>query len=112
MTVVSVVIAALIVFFSLAGAIAALVFAWMWIGGLRKERSEPFRFEVGEKVIRPPVFRSDRYLTARFPDYNRQVVVKRKRNWLGRKVYEAIIPGDVVLIRFREKDAMKEFLND
>lgn len=59
-----------------------------WLVELREERKQPFKFEVGETVIRAPAYSFQIPMIAMSRSHRRSMILKAKRNWLGRKVYK------------------------
>jgi len=77
---------------------------FFWYEGLRDERNSPFMFDEGEVVLRRPAFEFQVHLIALSDTFWRYTIIKRRRNWLGRKLYETQYHGVHYPIVFRERE--------
>jgi len=75
-----------------------------WCSNLRKERDSPFKFDEGEVVLRRPAFEFQVHLMVLSDTFWRYTIIKRRRNWLGRKMYETQYHGVHYPIVFRERE--------
>jgi hypothetical protein len=77
---------------------------FFWYEDLKKERDSPFKFDEGEVVLRRPAFEFQVHLMVLSDTFWRYTIIKRRRNWLGRKLYETQYHGVHYPIVFRERE--------